>query len=57
LKKDEDKTTESSGLDIVKPVIIPGICPVTEKTCIATMNNEVLESFSISAMPKIPGRF
>jgi hypothetical protein len=55
LKKNEDKTTEAAGQDIVKPVIITGICPVTEKTCIATMNTVGLESSSIPAMPKIPG--
>ena len=55
MKKNEDKTTEAAGQDIVKPVIIPGICPVTENTCIATMNTEVLESSSIPAMPRIHG--
>jgi len=55
LKKNEDKTTEAAGQDIVKSVIIPGICPVTEKICIATMNTGVLESSSITAMPKIHG--
>ena len=55
MKKNEDKTTEATGQDIVESVIIPGICPVIEKTCIATKNTEVLESSSIPAMLKIHG--
>ena len=55
LKKNEDKTTEAAGQDIIKPGIIPGICPVIEKTCIATMNTVGFESSSTPAMPKIPG--
>ncbi|MDP3395308.1 MAG: hypothetical protein Q8S57_01370 [Methanoregula sp.] len=55
MKKNEDKTTKAAGQDIVKPGIIPDLCPVTKKTCIATMNTGCFESSSIPAMPKIPG--
>ncbi|MDO8871180.1 MAG: hypothetical protein Q7V05_00405 [Methanoregula sp.] len=51
MKKNEDEISEAARWEFNQPGIIPGICPVAEKRCIATMNTEVLESSCVRTIP------
>jgi hypothetical protein len=55
LKKNEDKTIKIASLKNHQPEIIPGICPVAEKICIATMNTVDFKKRCIPDKPKIHG--